>query len=88
MTAMPEMVALFNGSGGIASLLVGWAVYHYQPESSLFTLVTIFLSVLIGGVTFTGSVVAWGKLAEKFTSKPVLYPGQQIVNIILLLMSR
>ena len=85
MTAMPEMVALFNGSGGIASLLVGWAVYHYTPQQDLFTTVTIFLSVLIGGVTFTGSVVAWGKLSEKITGKPVLYPGQQIVNSLILL---
>jgi NAD(P) transhydrogenase subunit beta len=85
MTAMPEMVALFNGSGGIASLFVGWAVYHYQPESSVFTSITIFLSVLIGAVTFTGSIVAWGKLSEKLPGKPILYTGQQIVNILILL---
>ncbi len=84
MTAMPEMVALLNGSGGLASLLVGWAVYHSQPEAPLLTVTTIFLSVLIGGVTFTGSVIAWGKLSEKIVSKPVLYQGQQFVNIIIL----
>ncbi len=85
MTAMPEMVALLNGSGGIASLLVGWAVYHFYPQADTLTTFTIFLSVLIGGVTFTGSLVAWGKLSEKLPGKPILYNGQQIINIIILL---
>jgi len=84
MTAMPEMVALLNGSGGIASLFVGWAVYHFHPNSDTFTTITIVLSVLIGGVTFTGSIVAWGKLSEKISGKPFLYTGQQIVNILIL----
>jgi len=79
MTAMPEMVALFNGFGGIASLLVGWAEYM-KPEISLGVAVPIFLTVLIGGVTFTGSVVAYAKLAEKMTGKPILFGGQQILN--------
>jgi NAD(P) transhydrogenase subunit beta len=85
MTAMPEMVALLNGSGGLSSLLVGWAVYHFQPQTDLFTIITIFLSILIGGVTFTGSVVAWAKLSEKLPGKPVLYNGQQIVNVLILI---
>jgi NAD(P) transhydrogenase subunit beta len=80
MTQMPEMVALFNGFGGIASLLVGWRAYHTQPDSAMLTIVTIFLSVLIGGVTFSGSVVAWGKLSEIISGKPVLFIGQKIVN--------
>ncbi len=80
MTAMPEMVALLNGSGGLASLLVGWIAYDMDPGAPLFTTISVYLSVLIGGVTFTGSVVAWGKLSEKINSKPFLYNGQKIVN--------
>ncbi|MEM6579806.1 MAG: NAD(P)(+) transhydrogenase (Re/Si-specific) subunit beta [Pseudomonadota bacterium] len=78
MTAMPEMVALFNGSGGMASLLVGWAAL--SPGASTFTLITIVLSILIGGVTFTGSLIAYGKLSERIGSGAVLFSGQQIVN--------
>ena len=78
MTAMPEMVALFNGFGGIASLLVGWAAIGGAPDT--FSLVTIVLSILIGGVTFTGSVVAWGKLSERISGRPFMYKGQALVN--------
>ena len=84
MTAMPEMVALFNGFGGIASLLVGWSVYHRSPEIAILQIITIFLSVLIGGVTFTGSLIAFGKLNGIIGSKPVLYRGQHIVNTLVL----
>jgi len=86
MTAMPEMVALFNGFGGAASLLVGWAEYQkYVSEGTVSQatsggLLIIIVTILIGGVTFTGSLVAWGKLAGKVPSKPIQYTGQQIVN--------
>ena len=83
MTAMPEMVALFNGFGGMASLLVGWAAL--APGAGTFTLVTIVLSILIGGLTFTGSLVAYGKLSEKIGSGAVLFSGQQIVNSFIVL---
>jgi len=84
MTAMPEMVALFNGFGGIASLLVGSAEYLsvFNQNSSL--LIAIYLTVLIGGVTFSGSLIAWGKLSETISGKPFLYKGQQIVNGLIL----
>ena len=78
MTSMPEMVALFNGFGGMASLLVGWAAL--SPGSGTFTLVTIVLSILIGGLTFTGSLIAYGKLSEKISSAAVMFKGQQVVN--------
>ena len=84
MTQMPEMVAAFNGFGGIASLLVGWGVFHSIPDSTAFSLATIVLSVLIGGVTFTGSIVAWGKLSEILPGRPILFPGQKIINALLM----
>ncbi len=84
MTAMPEMVALFNGFGGIASLLVGWAEFHAARDSSSFTLIAISLAVLIGGITFSGSLIAYAKLAEKMDGKPLLFTGQQMVNAFLL----
>jgi len=92
MTGMPEMVALFNGTGGIASLLVGWAEFNQtSAELSLpgavgyssFTLGAIFLASLIGGLTFTGSIVAWGKLSGKMPGRPILFPGQQAFNVVL-----
>ena len=85
MTQMPEMVALFNGFGGIASLLVGWEAYHSYPMADSFTITTIYLSVLIGGVTFTGSLIAFAKLAEIIGGKPTLFPGQKVVNALLFL---
>jgi len=85
MTAMPEMVAIFNGFGGLASLLVGWDEYHMHRDAPTFTIVSIYLAVLIGGVTFTGSVLAFAKLAELVvTGRPVMFRGQQIVNGVLL----
>jgi len=75
MTAMPELVALFNGFGGLASLCVGIAAVGGAASS--FTLFTIVLSILIGGVTFTGSVVAWGKLSERLNNLKALANQRQ-----------
>lgn len=85
MTGMPEMVALFNGFGGIASLFVGWAALYGLPDASAFVLVTIVLSILIGGVTFSGSMVAWGKLSERISGKSIVFGGQRVFNILLIL---
>ncbi|MBX3179031.1 MAG: NAD(P)(+) transhydrogenase (Re/Si-specific) subunit beta [Candidatus Hydrogenedentes bacterium] len=93
MTSMPEFVALFNGTGGLASLLVGWAAFHNGAGRYLevpwgdiaVPVIATFLSVLIGGVTFTGSLLAYAKLAERIDGKPVLFAGQQIVNALVLL---
>jgi len=89
MTSMPEFVALFNGFGGIASLLVGWAEYHRSlslgAEIPFAAALPIYLAILIGGVTFTGSMIAYAKLAERIDGKPTLFSGQQIVNAAILL---
>ena len=89
MTAMPQMVALLNGFGGAASALVAGAEYlrymsiNQAPPTDV--AVTISLSVLIGGVTFSGSLVAFGKLQEIITGTAVTYPLQKTVNALLLL---
>jgi len=84
MTTMPQMVALLNGYGGLASLLVAWEGFHRAPSLDTFTAAGVFLSVLIGGATFTGSVVAWAKLSETIPGRPLLFGGQRFVNVVLL----
>ncbi|MCI5165595.1 MAG: NAD(P)(+) transhydrogenase (Re/Si-specific) subunit beta [Candidatus Electrothrix sp. GM3_4] len=84
MTTMPEMVALFNGFGGISSLLLAWAEYHQNRELSVFIAIVAFLSAFIGGVTFSGSMVAFGKLSGKITQKAVVFKGQHIMNAVIL----
>ena len=85
MTSMPEMVAIFNGFGGIASLLVGSAEYVVSPLDNSALMGAIYFTVLIGGLTFTGSLIAYGKLSEIISGKPFLYKGQQFVNGLILL---
>ncbi len=88
MTAIPEMVALFNGFGGIASLLVGWGEFHSgRTELGSGTLAAIGFAVVIGGVTFSGSVTAYGKLSGKIAGRPVMFTGQQLANAILLIVT-
>ena len=83
MTSMPEMVALFNGVGGAASGLVGIAALSIAASS--FTYITIILSILIGGVTFTGSLVAYGKLSETIGSGALTFSGQKFVNALIVI---
>jgi NAD(P) transhydrogenase subunit beta len=85
MTAMPEMVALFNGSGGLASLLVGWAQYVRNPDAPPIVAIPILLAILIGGIAFTGSLIAFAKLAGRMPGRPILFGGQQAVNALILL---
>ena len=94
MTGMPELVALFNGFGGLASLLVGWAEYARGSklewvatsyENPSFTVFVIVLAILIGGITFTGSIVAYLKLSGKMGGSPTNFPGQNAINASLFL---
>jgi NAD(P) transhydrogenase subunit beta len=89
MTAMPQMVALLNGFGGVASLLVGGAEFLRSQlageQIPVDTGITIQLSLLIGSVTFTGSLVAFAKLQELMTGKPITYPGQKTISALLAL---
>ena len=84
MTAMPQMVGALNGFGGLASLLVGWAEYHANRGAEPRVLAATALAVLIGGVTFTGSMVAYAKLDELISGKPRLFAGQRALNGLLL----
>ncbi len=87
MTQMPQLVAIFNGFGGAASALVASAEFfktlNSAEEPTLFLILTITLSVLIGTLTFTGSFIAFGKLQGLVTTKPVTFTGQQILNAVL-----
>ena len=85
MTSMPEMVALFNGFGGISSLLLAWGEYHQHPELSVFIGIVASLSAFIGGITFSGSMIAFGKLSEKIPSKAIIFGGQHIINAVILI---
>lgn len=87
MTQMPEMVSLFNGFGGAASLLLGWAVVSGMSPMTLqtageLTFLTIFMTVLIGGITFSGSIIAWGKLSGKLSSKALIFTGLRELSIL------
>ena len=84
MTQMPQLVAIFNGFGGGASALVASAEFlNPGTTPTLFLIISITLSVLVGTLTFTGSFIAFGKLQGLVTTKPVTFPGQQILNAIL-----
>ncbi len=88
MTAMPQMVALFNGVGGGAAALVSWAEFHRRAPALGHLKVdiglAIMLSALIGAISFAGSMVAFAKLQELIQGRPITYPGQQVVNALVL----
>jgi NAD(P) transhydrogenase subunit beta len=89
MTGMPQMVGLLNGFGGGASVLVAISeyerIYFGSKQFEVNTTISIVLSVLIGSVTFTGSLIAFGKLQELITGKVIKYPFQHPLNGLLIL---
>ncbi|HTN16367.1 MAG TPA: NAD(P)(+) transhydrogenase (Re/Si-specific) subunit beta, partial [Chitinophagaceae bacterium] len=81
MTAMPEMVSLFNGMGGACAMLISVIEYHHNPTPSLGMLLVIVLGMIIGTVSFAGSIIAWGKLNGKIKDRSI--PGAQYINFVL-----
>ena len=85
MTAMPEMVALLNGFGGGSSLLVAFGAYLVAPQIGVVTAAITVVSIIIGGLTLTGSIVAWAKLAGTLPTRPFSFFGQQVLNALILI---
>ena len=89
MTAMPQMVALFNGVGGGAAALVALAEFHVADGVlAREEVVSVVLSALIGSISFSGSLVAFAKLQELVSGRPIVFVGQNVVNAAILLGAR
>ncbi|HZM56015.1 MAG TPA: NAD(P)(+) transhydrogenase (Re/Si-specific) subunit beta [Acidimicrobiales bacterium] len=82
MTAMPQMVAIFNGVGGGAAALVSIVVFLIEApgKPAVYRIAEILFGVLVGCVSFSGSAIAFAKLQELMTGRPVTYPAQQVIN--------
>ncbi|MBI9065825.1 MAG: Re/Si-specific NAD(P)(+) transhydrogenase subunit beta [Salinivirgaceae bacterium] len=91
MTSMPQLVAILHSFVGLAAVLVGFGSYldphtlTLQGSEHSIHLVEVFVGVFIGAITFTGSIIAWGKLEGKIMSKALAYKGRHLVNIVLML---
>ena len=85
MTAMPQLVAIFNGVGGGAAALVSITefVHIKSTRPATYVVLEVLLGVLIGTVSFAGSAIAFAKLQELMTGRPVTYPGQQFLNAVI-----
>ncbi len=89
MTGMPELIALFHSFVGLTAVLVGWnGALHsgdLAPELVGVHRAEVFIGVFIGAVTFTGSIVAYLKLSAKMSSKPLILPGRNLLNLLALI---
>ncbi len=81
MTQMPEMIAMLHSFVGLAAVLVGFNSYLTETHADAVHLVEVFLGVLIGAVTFTGSIVAYLKLSARMKSSPLMLPGRNWLNL-------
>src|SRR5690349_15078855 len=90
MTGMPELIALFHSFVGLAAVLVGWNGYleveaeggaGFEPDLLGIHHAEVVVGVFIGAVTFTGSIVAWGKLSARLKSAPLVLPGKNFLNL-------
>src|SRR5919106_834792 len=88
MTAMPQMVALYNGVGGGAVALIAWSEFREGIDHALAlpleTLIPILFSMVIGSISFWGSNIAFAKLQDLIPTRPLAVPGQQVINAVLL----
>jgi len=83
MTAMPQMVAIFNGMGGATAALVSLVEFQHKADIGRGEIVSIALGVIIGSISFSGSMIAFGKLQELISGRPISYPNQRQVNAII-----
>lgn len=87
MTSMPQLVAILHSFVGLAAVLVGFGSFLDPHTAELvgasrsIHLIEVYLGIFIGALTFTGSIIAWGKLQGKIKSNPLIYPGRHFVNI-------
>src|SRR3954452_13199876 len=88
MTQMPELVALMHSLVGLAAVLIGYANYidpaataHFEGAEKAIHELEIYIGVLIGAITFSGSLIAFGKLSAKITGRPVLIPARNGLNL-------
>jgi len=92
MTAMPQLVALLHSFVGLAAVLVGISsflgdAHNYEGVARTVHLVEIWLGVAIGSITFTGSIIAWGKLRGSLSGKPLLLPARHLLNLLVTVVS-
>jgi len=93
MTSMPQLVAILHSFVGLAAVLVGFGSYldlhthELMGSERNIHLVEVYIGVFIGAVTFTGSIIAWGKLEGKIMSKALIYKGRHAVNILIMLVT-
>jgi H+-translocating NAD(P) transhydrogenase subunit beta len=84
MTAMPQMVAIFNGVGGGAAALISIVVFLIiaPGKPAVYRIAEVLFGVLVGCVSFSGSAIAFAKLQEMMTGRPITYPAQQVINAV------